>query len=184
MKSIHSTYKFHPTSFSAARIHGKLLDMRLILLFSILISPTVWAGKIVNATAMPLENFEYIDEVEFEAKVEESSKPVVFFLSDASCLWTSFPARSCFLVEKKVDFFGKQIKARGWKLIGLDVSFRNLELARRYSAVYKPTVLIFYKGQMIEKIEPRFKSEERSPYVISWQDDMAKRVLNLIERFH
>lgn len=158
--------------------------MRFILLLSLLLSPKLWAAKIVQDTALPLENFDYIDEIEFDDKVVESQKPAVVFLSDASCLWTSFPACSCFLVEKKVDFFGKQIKARGWKLIGLDVSFRNLELARRYAAVYKPTALVFYKGQLIEKIEPRFKSEDRSPYVISWQDDMAKRVLDLIERFH
>lgn len=158
--------------------------MRILLLLSLLISPSLWAAKILQDTALPLENFDYIDEIEFEEQVVESQKPVVVFLSDASCLWNSFPARSCFLVEKKVDYFGKKIKARGWKLVGLDVSFRNLELARRYSAVYRPTALVFYKGQMIEKIEPRFKSEDRSTYVISWQDDMAKRVLDLIERFH
>ncbi len=160
--------------------------MRYFILGMVVSLITSWASATIKDpkadSAFPVDHIKYIDGYSFEDEVEMAKGKVVVIFSNGSCLWTSYPARSCFLFEKRIDFFGKQIKSRGYKLIGIDVGFRNIEVFQRYSLTSKPSVIIFNKGYEVERFEPRYSQQDRAPYVLSWQDDLTKRVIDFLQK--
>lgn len=154
--------------------------MRLLLTLIVLLSGQSFAQTIPSA--FPVEHISYVDSAGLIASVEPIHARVAVVFSDGSCLWTSFPTRSCFLFERKLDSHGVQIKTYGWQLLGVDIGFRNLDILQIYPINTRPTVMFFENGQWVGQLEPdrQLKDNEYAP--ITWQDDLAARVLEFAKK--
>jgi|GEM_PF-6793314 len=148
--------------------------MRLALTLFILLSGYSYAQTIPSA--FPVEHISYLDSAGFTSSVEPIHARVVVVFSDGSCLWSSFPSRSCFLFERKLDAVGVEIKTHGWQLLGVDVGFRNFDILQAYPINTRPTVMFFEYGQWVAQFEPDRQLKE------SWQDDLAERVLDFAKK--
>jgi len=145
------------------------------LLILLLFSTGAWAQTTLSA--FPVEHISYVDSGELLESTKTPAARVVVVVSDGSCLWQSFPARSCFLFEKRLDEVGIEIKKRGWQLLGVDVGFRNLEILEAFPINQRPSVLLFEDGALITVLAPdRNKS-------LSWQDEFARRILAIIKEY-
>jgi hypothetical protein len=146
-----------------------------VFLFLLFLSSGAWAQTTLSA--FPVQHISYVDSGELLESTKAPTARVVVVVSDGSCLWQSFPARSCFLFERKLDEVGVEIKKRGWQLLGIDVGFRNLEVLEAFPINQRPSVLLIEDGTLLAVLEP-----DRNKF-LSWQDELAQRVLSIIQDY-
>ena len=145
-----------------------------------MLSSVVYAQT--TPSAFPVEHISYVDSANLLSNLEPSHARVAVVFSDGSCLWTSFPTRSCFLFERKLDNHGVEIKNFGWQLLGVDMGFRNLDLLQIFPINTRPTVMFFEDGALVGQLEPARTIEENEELKISWQDELAQRVLEFAKK--
>lgn len=154
--------------------------MRFLLALTLMLSSAVFAQT--TPSAFPVEHISYVDSVNLLTSLAPSHARVAVVFSDGSCLWTSFPTRSCFLFERKLDSHGVEIKTFGWQLLGVDVGFRNLDLLQIFPINTRPTVMFFEDGAWVGQFEPDRAIKEGDELKISWQDELAQRVLEFAKK--
>jgi hypothetical protein len=154
--------------------------MGFLLAFFLMFSSAVMAQT--TPSAFPVEHISYVDSANLLTSLEPSHARVAVVFSDGSCLWTSFPTRSCFLFERKLDSHGVEIKTFGWQLLGVDMGFRNLDLLQIFPINTRPTVMFFEDGMWVGQLEPDRSIKENEDLKISWQDELAQRVLEFAKK--
>ena len=154
--------------------------MRILLAFFLMISSAVLAHT--TPSAFPVEHISYVDSANLLHNLEPTHARVAVVFSDGSCLWTSFPTRSCFLFERKLDSHGIEIKTFGWQLLGVDIGFRNLDLLQIFPINTRPTVMFIENGVWVGQLEPDRAIKENEELKISWQDELAQRVLEFAKK--
>ena len=154
--------------------------MRFLLAFTLMISSVVYAHT--TPSAFPVEHISYVDSANLLTSVEPTHARVAVVFSDGSCLWASFPTRSCFLFERKLDTHGVEIKTFGWQLLGVDIGFRNLDILQIFPINTRPTVMFFENGAWVGQLEPDHAINENEELKVSWQDELAERVLEFAKK--
>ncbi len=154
--------------------------MRIVVTLLFLLSGFSYAQT--TPSAFLVEHISYVDSPSLLTSIEPTHSRVAVVFSDGSCLWGSFPTRSCFLFERKLDTHGVEIKTFGWQLLGVDMGFRNLDLLQIFPINTRPTVMFFESGEWVGQLEPdrQLKDNENGP--ITWQDDLAVRVLEFAKK--
>lgn len=154
--------------------------MRFLLALFMAISGATYAQT--TPSAFPVEHISYVDSANFLTNLEPNHARVAVVFSDGSCLWTSFPTRSCFLFERKLDGRGVEIKTFGWQLLGVDIGFRNLDLLQIFPINTRPTVMFFENGAWVGQLEPDRALKESDEVTLSWQDELAQRVVEFAKK--
>lgn len=130
----------------------------------------------------PVKNIRYISEFDYPSEVQYSDKYVVMVFSNDSCLERVMIDRTCWLFEKKLDFFIPGFSSK-IKVVGFNTFFDNYLMVRDFSIRKTPTVIIMIGGKILERFEPDFsvRRVNRIPQ-LPWEDQLLKDVLTVIQQ--
>lgn len=140
---------------------------------SVLFTLTLLPGIVQAGSGYPVENIQYIDSTQFILRVSTLSEKAVVIISDGSCLWNPIPTPNCFLFEKQLDQYGKLFAEKGWKLYGVDVGFRNLDIINLLGIRTRPTIKAFKEGKEVFSHDRLDNVYLNSP----WQEELIVRIL-------
>jgi thioredoxin-related protein len=101
------------------------------------------------ASEYKFENMKTIDEFSIDDEIYRSDKDVMLILNNGTCYRTS---SRCYPYERKIDYLGPQINARGVEIMNMDVSFNRYH--QRYNIKKLPAIIFFAKGSYITMLEP------------------------------
>ena len=149
--------------------------MKVLLAF--LFSFSLFANEYVFENITALDNFDY------ESVVFEDDKKVILIMNYGNCMGSS---RSCYSYEKKIDYLAPQIKARGFEIYNLDVSFHLSH--QRYNIQKLPAVLFIQNGSLVTILEPNTCNiYERHPDCrmrnLTWVNYLLQETIDTIDQF-
>lgn len=129
----------------------------------------------------PVQNYKYISEWDYRDEVEVKDKFVVLVFSSKDCLERAIIDRSCWLFEKKFDYFVKKFSPVV-KVVGLNTYFENYRVTSQFMIKKNPTIIIMRNGQQLHRFEPKHNAVniQNGP----WEDQLLQETLNVISKFH
>ena len=131
----------------------------------------------------PVKNFKYISDWDYREEVQESDKYVVIVFSSKSCLERVVTDRSCFLFEKKLDYFVPKFSSNV-KVVAFNTYFENYSVASQFFIEKSPTVIIIKNNQIIKRFDPTYAPADINIGRMGWQDELLKEVLNTVSQIH
>jgi thioredoxin-related protein len=141
-------------------------------------------GAFASDPVYPVKNIRYISEFDYRTEVSDSDKYVVMVFSNDSCLERTIIDRSCWLFEKKLDYFVPKFSSKV-KVIGFNTYFDNYRVAGDFNIKKDPTVVIINKGQIIKRFEPVYNPQTVPGTInLGWQDQLLKEVLAVVSQIH
>lgn len=143
-----------------------------------------WLTILMSFSAMaevvyPVKKFKYISDFDYREEVQESDKFVVMIFSSKECLERVIVDRSCWLFEKKLDYFVPSFSPKV-KLVGFNTYFENYSVVSQFHIQQRPTVIIIKDNQILKRIEPRFALPDMTVGRLNWQDEMLKETVETI----
>ena len=129
----------------------------------------------------PTRNYSYISDFDFREEVEIKDKYVVMVFSNKECLERTIIDRSCWLFEKKLDYFVPKFSPR-IKVVGFNTFFENYQVASRFNVRKTPTVIILRNGQQLSRFEADYTYGDWTQG--NWQDRLLKQVLDKVSQIH
>jgi hypothetical protein len=128
----------------------------------------------------PTKNIRYVNDRDYRTEVLDSDKYVVMVFSSDECLERTIIDRSCWLFERKLDYFVPKFSSKV-KVIGFNTFFENYGMVRDFNIIKKPTVIIMINGKILKRFEPVFNqpNPNRIPRM-DWQDTLLKEVLDVV----
>lgn len=137
----------------------------VLIILATALSLTAFAQR----ATYPVKNIRYISEWDYSSEVLRSEKFVVMVFSSEACLERISVERSCWLFEKKLDYFVPTFSSNV-KVIGFNTSFENYRLTNDLGILKSPTVILMNKGRILKR------------YSTGSQDQLLKNVLNDISK--
>ncbi len=132
---------------------------------------TLLTGLLISISAFafeyPVKNFYYITDSDYTDEVEQSDKFVVMIFSSRYCLDRTIMDRSCFLFERKLDYYIPSFSEK-IKVIGINTYFENQQLVDQLMIRQTPVVIIMKNGLEIDRLAPDFQGPDY--YQTSWED--------------
>jgi thioredoxin-related protein len=127
----------------------------------------------------PIKNFSYISDFDYREEVEIKDKYVVMVFSSKDCLERTIVDRSCWLFERKLDYFVPKFSPKV-KVIGFNTFFENYQVASRFMVQKTPTVIILRNGQQLSRFEADYRYGNWTEG--NWQDRLLKQVLDAVSQ--
>lgn len=121
----------------------------------------------------PVKNFQYISDLDYHDEVESSEKYVVMIFSSRYCLERTIVDRSCFLFERKFDYYIPSFSDK-IKIVGFNTYFENYQIVNQFMIRSNPTIIIMKNGQQIDRLEPDFQRPDYNR--MSWEDRFLQLV--------
>jgi thioredoxin-like negative regulator of GroEL len=131
----------------------------------------------------PVKNFKYISDWDYREEVQDSDKYVVMVFSSKSCLERTIIDRSCFMFEKKLDYFVPKFSSNV-KVVAFNTYFENYNVASQFQIQKIPTVIIIKSGQIIKRFEATYAQPDINNGRLGWQDELLKEVLSVVSQIH
>ena len=131
----------------------------------------------------PVNNFKYISDWDYQEEVQNSDKYVVMIFSSKSCLERTIIDRSCFMFEKKLDYYVPSF-SKNVKLVGFNTYFENYSVASQFNVRNVPSVIIIKNGQIIKRFETNYAPADINNGRFDWQDELLREVVNTIYQIH
>jgi hypothetical protein len=129
----------------------------------------------------PVKNFKYISDWDYRDEVQDSDKFVVMVFSSKSCLERSIIDRSCFMFEKKLDYFVPNFSS-SVKVVAFNTYFENYSVVSQFQIQKIPTVIIIKNNQIIKRFEATYAQPDINNGRMGWQDELLKEVLNVVSQ--
>lgn len=139
-------------------------------------------SSLANDVTYPVKNFKYISDWDFQQEVQDSDKYVVMVFSSKACLERVVIDRTCFLYEKKLDYFIPKFSP-SVKVVGFNTYFENYQTVSQFN-VRGPTVIILKNNKIIRRIEARVRPADWNQGRMSWQDEFLKETLEVVSRIN
>jgi len=146
----------------------------LLILLSLCFTFSAWSDL-----TYPVKNFKYISDWDYREEVQDSDKYVVMVFSSKSCLERVIIDRSCFMFEKKLDYFIPSFSS-SVKVVGFNAYFENYTVVSQFNVQRMPTVIILKNNQIIKRFEATFNQPDINNGRMGWQDELLKEVINTI----
>jgi hypothetical protein len=146
----------------------------IIFLLTILVSLSALAEVVY-----PVKNFKYISDFDYREEVQDSDKFVVMIFSSKECLERVIVDRSCWLFEKKLDYFVPSFSPK-IKMVGFNTYFENYTVVSQFHIQKKPTVIIIKNNQILKRIEPNYALPDITVGRMNWQDELLKETVETI----
>lgn len=136
------------------------------------------------AVDYPVKNFKFISDFDYREEVQDSDKFVVMVFSSKECLERTIVDRTCFMFEKKLDYFIPKLSNK-LKFVGFDTYFDNYQVSSQFHITKNPTVIIIKNNQIIKRFEPVFRPyynpQSQTPN-LNYQDELLRDVLNTLQQ--
>lgn len=146
----------------------------LIMLLSVTFTLTALADVVY-----PVKNFKYISDWDYREEVERSDKYVVMIFSSKDCLERTIVERSCFLFEKKLDYFVPTFSPKV-KVVGFNTFFENYRIVSDFHINKVPSVIIIKDNKIIKRIEPSYQRPDLNQGRLGWQDELLKETVETV----
>ena len=130
----------------------------------------------------PVKNFKFISDWDYREEVQDSDKYVVMVFSSKECLERTIQDRSCFLFEKKLDYFVPKF-SKNVKVVGFNTYFENYQVASQFN-IRKPTVIVIKNNKIIQRLEATYLPADWNQGRMGWQDELLKATLDVVSRIH
>lgn len=121
----------------------------------------------------PVKNYQYISDWDYSEEVERSDKYVVMIFSSRYCLERSIVDRSCFLFERKFDYYIPSFSNK-IKVVGFNTYFENYQIVNQFMIRQTPVIIIMKDGHQIDRLEPDFQRPDYNR--MSWEDRFLQLV--------
>ena len=131
----------------------------------------------------PVKNFKYISDWDYREEVQDSDKYVVMVFSSKSCLERTIIDRSCFMFEKKLDYFVPKFSS-SVKVVAFNTYFENYTVVSQFHIQKIPTVIIIKNNQIIKRFEPTYAQADINNGRMGWQDELLKEFLSVLSQIH
>lgn len=131
----------------------------------------------------PVKNYKYISDFDYREEVQDSDKWVVMVFSTKECLERTIMDRSCFLFEKKLDYFVPKF-SKNVKVVGFNTYFENYTVVSQFNLRKVPTVIIMRDNQIIKRLEATYALPNWNQQRMSWQDELLKETLEVVSQLH
>lgn len=148
-------------------------------LFSVL--ALCFAFSALAEVTYPVKNFKYISDLDYREEVQDSNKFVVMIFSSKSCLERINVDRSCFLFEKKLDYFIPSFSSH-IKIVGFNIFFENYSVVSQFNITKIPTVIIMKNNQIIKRMEANYLPYDVMNGRQAWQDELLKEVVSTLSQ--
>ena len=148
----------------------------LLTLIATCFAFTAWSG-----VSYPTIHYKYISDWDYREEVEQSDKFVVMVFSHNSCLERTIIDQTCFLFERKLDYFVPGFSSLV-KVVGFNTNFENYHVISQFNVVKVPSVIIIKNNKIIKRMEPSFTQPDITMGRLGWQDELLKDVLNTVNR--
>jgi hypothetical protein len=148
----------------------------LITLIALCFAFSAWSD-----VTYPVKNFKYISDWDYSEEVQNSDKYVVMVFSSKSCLERINVDYSCFLFEKKLDYFIPGFSSI-IKVVGLNTFFENYSVVSQFNVQNVPTVIILKDNKIIKRFESTHAQPDINNGRMGWQDELLKEVLDTVQR--
>lgn len=129
----------------------------------------------------PVKNYKYISDWDYRSEVQDSNKYVVMVFSSKNCLERITIERSCFLFEKKLDYFIPKFSSN-IKLVGFNTFFENYQVASQFNVRKTPTVIIIKNNQIIQRLEGTYQRPDYTQGRLSWEDELLRETLEVVSQ--
>lgn len=129
----------------------------------------------------PVKNFKYISDWDYREEIQDSSKYVVMVFSSKSCLERINVDRSCFLFEKKLDYYIPGFSSKV-KVVGFNTFFENYTVVSQFNISKMPTVIIMKNNQIIKRMEANYLPYDIMTGRQGWQDELLKEVVSTVSQ--
>lgn len=150
----------------------KSLVATLMLLLSL--------NALASDPVYPTKNIRYVTDYDYRTEVLDSDKYVVMVFSSDECLERTIIERSCFLFEKKLDYFVPKFSSKV-KVIGFNTYFDNYRMVSDFNITKKPTVIIMINGKILKRFEPVYYQPNPNQVPrLDWQDTLLTEVLDVV----
>jgi thioredoxin-related protein len=127
----------------------------------------------------PVKNFNYVSDFDYREEVEIKDKYIVMVFSNKDCLERTIIDRSCWLFERKLDYFVPKFSPK-IKVVGFNTFFENYQVASRFQVQKTPTVIILRNGQQLSRFEADYRYGHWTEG--NWQDRLLKQVLDTVSQ--
>lgn len=127
----------------------------------------------------PVKNYQYISDWDYRAEVQDSKQYVVMVFSSKDCLERINVEHSCFLFEKKLDYFIPSFSPK-IKFVGFNLFFENYSVISQFNITKIPTVIIVKNNQIIKRMEATNMRPDIMNGRLSSQDELLKEVVNTL----
>ncbi|MBA2404792.1 MAG: hypothetical protein H0V66_08475 [Bdellovibrionales bacterium] len=129
----------------------------------------------------PVKNIRYISDWDYREEVQNSDKWVVMVFSSKECLERTIIERSCFLFEKKLDYFVPKFSPKV-KVVGFNTYFENYSVVSQFHVQKVPSVIIIKNNQIMKVIEPTYQQADINRGRMGWQDELLKEVVETVQK--
>lgn len=148
----------------------------LITLIALCFAFSAW-----SEVTYPVKNFKYISDWDYQEEVQNSDKYVVMVFSSKSCLERTIIDYSCFLFEKRLDYFIPGFSSKV-KVVGFNTYFENYSVVSQFNVQNVPSVIIIKDNQIIKRFETSYEQPDLNNGRLGWQDELLKEVLNTVNQ--
>lgn len=148
----------------------------LITLIALCFAFTAWSD-----VTYPVKNFKYISDWDYTEEVQSSDKYVVMVFSSKSCLERINIDYSCFLFEKKLDYFIPGFSSKV-KIVGFNTYFENYSVVSQFNVQHNPTIIIIKDNQILKRFESTYAYPDLNNGRLGWQDELLKEVLDTVQK--
>ena len=129
----------------------------------------------------PVNNFKYISDWDYREEVQDSDKFVVMIFSSKTCLERVIIERSCFLFERKLDYFIPSFSPK-IKVVGFNAYYDNYTVVSQFNIQKIPTVIILKNNQILKRFEPTYAQPDINNGRMGWQDELLKEVVSSLNQ--
>src|SRR3989344_967218 len=127
----------------------------LLTLLALSFTFAAWSFDVVY----PVKNYQYISDWDYQEEVQDSDKYVVMVFSSKSCLERINIEYSCFLFERKLDYFIPSF-FKNVKVVGFNTYMENYQIVSNLKVSGVPSVIIMKDNQIIKRIEPSYQAPD------------------------
>ncbi len=147
----------------------------LLTLIALCFALSAWSD-----VTYPVKNFKYISDWDYQDEVQNSDKYVVMVFSSKSCLERINIDYSCFLFEKKLDYFIPNFSSKV-KIVGFNTYFDNYSVVSQFNVQKTPSVIIIKDNQIIKRFESTYAQPDINNGRLDWQDELLRDVLSTVQ---
>ena len=150
-----------------------------LILLAMLFAYSSWSAEVTY----PTKNYKYISDWDYRTEVQDSDKFVLLVFSNNSCLEWTIPDRSCFLFERKLDYFIPGFSP-AIKVIGFNTYFENYQVVSQFQIQKVPTVILMKNNSILRRMEASYELPDVNRGRMGWQDELLKQVLETVRQIH
>jgi thioredoxin-related protein len=151
----------------------------LLILIAFLFVYSAWSSVENFPVEYPVKNYQYITDFEYDREVRESDQYILLVFSSKDCLERTIIDRSCFLFEKKLDYFIPSFSPR-IKVVGFNTYFENYQTTTYFQIHARPTVILLKNNSELKRMEATHLRPDVVNGRLDWTDELLKEVLETV----